>query len=190
MKMTIRWNRFVSCALFLSLTAMLCLRSIDSGRAQDKTGGAVAANAQAEDLLDLRGDVPNPRRIDATELHKLPRAETRTTDPHDPAKDIVYSGTPLVEVLKAGGLLLDPGMTGICETVKITVLVEASDGYRAAFSLAELDPELTDRVILLADTKDGQLLPPREGPFRIIVPGEKRQARWVRQVRAVTVHKN
>ena len=68
------------------------------------------------------------------ELHKLPRAETRTTDPHDPGKEIVYSGVPLVEVLKAGGLLLDPGMTGISETVKMTVLVEASDGYRAAFS--------------------------------------------------------
>jgi hypothetical protein len=75
--------------------------------------------------------------------------------PHDPGKEIVYSGTPLVEVLKAGGLLLDPGMTGIRETVKMTVLVEASDGYRAAFSLAELDPEMTDRVVLLADTKDG-----------------------------------
>ena len=100
MKLTIRWNRFTSCTLFLSLTWMLCLWSIDSGRAQDKTGGAVGAKAQAEDLLDLRGDVPNPRRIDVPELHKLPRAETRTTDPHDPGKEIVYSGTPLVEVLR------------------------------------------------------------------------------------------
>ena len=81
-------------------------------------------------------------------------------------------------------------MTSIRETVKMTVLVEASDGYRAAFSLAELDPEMTDRVVLLADTKDGQPLSPREGPFRIIVPGEKRPARWVRKVRALTVRKN
>ena len=58
------------------------------------------------------------------------------------------------------------------------------------FALAELDLELTDRVILLADTKDGQPLPPNEGSFRIIVPGEKRPARWVREVRAVTVRKN
>jgi DMSO/TMAO reductase YedYZ molybdopterin-dependent catalytic subunit len=187
MKMTIRWKRFASCVLLLSLTWMLCLRSIDSAWTQDKTGDAVGANLQADGLLDLGGDVPNPRRIDASELHKLPRAETRTTDPHDPAKEIVYSGTPLVEVLKAGGLLLDSGMASIRETVTMTVLVEATDGYRAVFSLAELDPELTDRVILLADTKDGQSLPPREGPFRVIVPGEKRPARWVRQVKAVTV---
>src|ERR1700688_4566745 len=190
MKMTIRWNRFASCALFLSLTVMLCLQPIDSGRSQDKTGGGVGAIAQADDSLELRGGVPNPRRVDAHELRKLPRAETRTTDPHDPGKEIVYSGTPLVEVLKAGGLLIDPGMTGIRETVRMTVLVEASDGYRAAFSLAELDPELTDRVVLLADTKDGQPISSRDGPFRIIVPGEKRPVRWVRQVRTVTVRKN
>jgi hypothetical protein len=63
MKTTIRWNCFAAGALFLSLTAMLCLWSIDSSRAQDKTGGAVGANAQAEDLLDLRGDVPNTESI-------------------------------------------------------------------------------------------------------------------------------
>jgi hypothetical protein len=27
---------------------------------------------------------------------------------------------------------------------------------------------------------DSQPLPPREGPFRIVVPGEKRPASWVR----------
>jgi DMSO/TMAO reductase YedYZ molybdopterin-dependent catalytic subunit len=186
MKMTIRWNRFASCT-FLSLTWMLYLQSID---AQVKAGDAVGVNAQAEDWLDLRGDLPNPRRIDASELHKLPRAEARTADPHDPGKEIIYSGTPLVEVLKAGGLLLDSDMAGIRETVTMTVLVEANDGYRAVFSLAELDSELIDRVVLLADTKDGQPLPPREAPFRIIVPGEKRPARWVRQVKAVIVRKN
>jgi hypothetical protein len=49
---------------------------------------------------------------------------------------------------------------------------------------------LTDRIILLADARDGQPLSPHEGPFRIIVPKEKRPARWVRQVKSVTVRKN
>jgi DMSO/TMAO reductase YedYZ molybdopterin-dependent catalytic subunit len=190
MKMMTRSNRFASCALLLGLTWMFCLWSIKSAWAQDKSGGAGGANAQAEDFLDLRGDVPNPRRIDAAELHKLPRTEMRTTDPHDPSKEIVYSGTPLLEVLKAGGLRFDSGTARIRDTVAITVLIKAADGYRAAFALAELDSELTDRIILLADTKDGQPLPPSEGSFRVIVPGEKRPARWVRQVRAVTVRQN
>jgi hypothetical protein len=92
----------------------------------------------------------------------LPRAEIGT-DPHDPTKEIIYSGTPLMEALKAGGLVLDSGMAGIRQTVTMAVFVEATDGLRAVLSLAELDPELTDRVILLADIKDGQRLPRREG---------------------------
>jgi hypothetical protein len=42
---------------------MLCLEPIDSGSAQNKTGDAIGATAQEENFLDLRGDVPNPRRI-------------------------------------------------------------------------------------------------------------------------------
>jgi DMSO/TMAO reductase YedYZ molybdopterin-dependent catalytic subunit len=191
MKMTIRWNRFATyTTLPLGIVLMLCLQSIDSGWAQNKAGDAVSPSAQAEGFLDLLGDLPNPRRIDVSELHRLPRVEVRTTDPHDPGKEIVYSGTTLVETLKTGGLVVDSGMAGLRDAVKMTVIVEATDGYRAVFSLAELDPELTDRVILLADTKDGQPLPLREGPLRIIVPGEKRPARWVRQVKALTVRNN
>jgi hypothetical protein len=55
---------------------------------------------------DLRADQANPRRIRASELHTLPRAEVWTTDPLYSDKDIVYSGTPLVEILKAGWLAL------------------------------------------------------------------------------------
>ena len=54
--------------------------------------------------------------------------------------------------------------------------------HRAVFALAELDPAFTDRVILLADHRDGKALSTRDGPFQIIVPGEKKHARWVRQV--------
>jgi DMSO/TMAO reductase YedYZ molybdopterin-dependent catalytic subunit len=190
MKVTIRRNRFIFATLFLGLIAMLCPLAIDAGWSQDKTGDQVAANSQVEDFLDLRGDVPNPRRIEAAEFHKMPRVELRLKEPHDPSKEVVYSGTPLVEVLKAGGLLLDADMASVRQIVAMTVMVEGADGYRAAFSLAELNPELTDRVVLLADTKDGQPLSAREGPFRIVAPGEKRPARWVRQVTVLTVRKN
>ena len=83
---------------------------MDSGWAQNKTGDAVSPGAEAEGSLDLLGDLPKPRRIDVSELHSLPRVDVRTTDPHDPGKEIVYSGTPLVETLKTGGLLLDSNM--------------------------------------------------------------------------------
>jgi DMSO/TMAO reductase YedYZ molybdopterin-dependent catalytic subunit len=190
MKMSFWGKRFISSVLLFSLTWILGLWSVDNGWTQNKSGEVVGTNAHAEESLDLLGDLPHPHRMDASALHQLPRVEVRTTDPHDPGKEIVYAGIPLMEMLKVGGLQLDSGMEGIRETVAMTVVVGGSDGYRAAFALAELEPELTDRVILLAYIKDGQPLPPREGPFRIIVPGEKRPARWVRQVSAVTVHRN
>ena len=62
------------------------------------------------------------------------------------------------------------------------LVVEAADGYRAVFALPELDPESTDAVVLLADRRDGQPLDAKEGPLRVVVPGEKRHAGRVRQV--------
>ena len=73
------------------------------------------------------------------------------------------------------------------EAVAGYVVVDAADGYQAVFAMAELDPALTDRVILLADRKGGQPLGAFEGPLRVIVPGEKRPARWVRQVRVLWI---
>ena len=66
--------------------------------------------------------------------------------------------------------------------MKLYVLVKARDGYAAVFALPEFDLGFTDRVIVLADQRDGHPLGNVEGPLRIIVPGEKRHARWVRQV--------
>jgi hypothetical protein len=44
--------------------------------------------------------------------------------------------------------------------------------------------------VLLADLRDGMPLVEREGLYRIVVPDEKKQARWVRQVTALTVRKH
>ena len=40
-------------------------------------------------------------------------------------------------------------------------------------------------MVILADTRDGQPLEKYKGPFQVVVPGEKRQARWVRMVKEI-----
>ena len=67
------------------------------------------------------------------------------------------------------------------------VLVESVDQPSVLFATAEFDVALTDKRILLADTKDGRPLTAPEGPFRIIVPDEKQPTRWVKQVWAIYV---
>jgi hypothetical protein len=61
-------------------------------------------------------------------------------------------------------------------------LIEAADGYRVVFALAEIDPAFATREIILADERDGKLLDAKEGPLRIVAPGDRRPARWARQV--------
>jgi len=67
------------------------------------------------------------------------------------------------------------------------VLITATDGYQVIFTLADTDPAFTDRVIILADRKDGKPLPEKEGPFRIVAPSEKRPARWIRNVKTIAI---
>ena len=70
-------------------------------------------------------------------------------------------------------------------------MAEAADGYRVVIALPELDPGFTDKQIVLAYLKDGKPLDEKEGPYRIVIPDEKRMARWIRQViklRIVDVH--
>ena len=46
------------------------------------------------------------------------------------------------------------------------------------------------REIILADKRDGKPLAGlagKEGPFRIVAPGDKRPARWIRQVASMKV---
>ena len=90
-----------------------------------------------------------------------------------------------MEILRQAGVKLGEQLRG--QEMTTYVLVKAADNYQVVFAVAELDPGFTDRVVFLADQRDGKVLSPTEGPLRMIVPGEKRQARWVRQVTTLTV---
>jgi hypothetical protein len=67
------------------------------------------------------------------------------------------------------------------------LLVEAADGYRVVIALPELDPAFTDKLAVLAFLRDGKPLGEKEGPCRIVIPDEKRMARWVRQVTTLKI---
>ncbi len=67
------------------------------------------------------------------------------------------------------------------------LLAEGSDGYRAVFAWAELDPSFTDKAVYVVTKRDGKPLAESEGPFRLVVPGEKRNARSVRQLKLLRI---
>jgi hypothetical protein len=104
---------------------------------------------------------------------------------HDHAGAAHFEGVPLSAVLSLAGVQLGDTLRGT--RMAEALLVEASDGYEVVFALAEVDPAFATREIILADKRDGKVLDAKEGPYRIVVPGDSRPARWVRQVTTLRV---
>ena len=69
------------------------------------------------------------------------------------------------------------------------VRATAVDGYELIFSLGELDPGLNSNEVIVADTMDGKPLADQQGPFRIVVPYDKRGVRSVRMLQPLEVVK-
>jgi DMSO/TMAO reductase YedYZ molybdopterin-dependent catalytic subunit len=137
----------------------------------------------AKASLRISGEVERQLTLGAEDLAKLPRRSVRAKD-HG-GKESEFEGLALVAVLTLAGVKFGEDLRG--KNLELYLVVEAADGYRAVFALPELDPAYTDKVILLADKRDGKSMDAREGPLRIVVPDEKRHARWVRQVTGLVV---
>ena len=121
-----------------------------------------------------RDGVPIPATVLTLEdLAKLPRATAAV-------KGRTYEGVSVSELLRRAKQPLGEELRG--SLLSRFVVAIAHDGYRVVFSLPELDPAMTDSRILVADHMDGKPLPSREGPLRVIVPGEKHESRWIRMV--------
>jgi DMSO/TMAO reductase YedYZ molybdopterin-dependent catalytic subunit len=136
--------------------------------------------------ITIGGSVVTPLTISAADLKKMPRQTLKVVNPHD-KKTEVYEGVPLAELLKRAGVPQGEAVRG--PLLASYILVEAADGYRVVFSLAELDAGFLDSDVLVADTMNGTPLPAGQGPFKLVAPHEKRPARWVRMVKSLTVVK-
>jgi hypothetical protein len=67
------------------------------------------------------------------------------------------------------------------------VLATARDGYAVVYTLTEMDAAFTDSEILIADRGKGQALSAAQGPFRIVVPADKKPARSLRMLERIDV---
>jgi len=149
--------------------------------AQSNSGLAQAGGAPT---LHVGGAVQTPLTLTVADLKKMPRKTLTVTNPHSQKKE-TYEGVALEEILRKAGAPNGEKMRG--PAMATYVLAEASDNYRVVFSLAEIDSGILDSEITVADTMDGAPLSEKEGPFKIVAPHEKRPARWIRMVTAITL---
>jgi DMSO/TMAO reductase YedYZ molybdopterin-dependent catalytic subunit len=164
--------------ILFATVAGLLLRPAPNVSAQ--AAPATAAVAQ----LRIAGEVSTPLVLTVADLKKMPRKTLSVVNPHD-NKTETYEGVLLEELLKRAGVAQGEKLRG---ALMVTyVIAEAEDGYRVVFSLAELDSGILDSDVIVADTMNGESLAPKQGPFRLVAPHEKRPARWVRMLKSITV---
>lgn len=121
--------------------------------------------------------------LDAATLAGWPRAKA-SAGAHDDAPS-VWEGVALIDVLRKSGAPVDQQLRGgaLASVVRVT----AGDGYQVVFSLAELDAAFGNAAVVLVDTRDGKPLSAADGPFRLVVPADKRAGRWLRNVVRIEV---
>ena len=131
-----------------------------------------------------RDGVPKPvLQLTLGDIAAMPRT-TLPGKTHD-GKDHTFEGVAMAELLRRAGLPQGENVRG--PMLARYILVSAHDGYRAIFSLPEFDPAFTDNRALLADKMDGRPLSDHDGPLRLVLPSEKREARWVRMVERIEI---
>jgi len=137
---------------------------------------ATAVFAQSIEVAGLDG-----RTVSVT----LTGLERRTVITEDRGLRSEFHGVALRDVLFKAGIPFGDAIKG--PALARVIIASAPDGYRVVYAIAELDGAFTDQIVLLADRRDGRPLLPDTGPLQIVVPNDKRPARWIRQVNKIEV---
>lgn len=119
-----------------------------------------------------------------TEFAALPRQKLSTPD-HYTQMPRNFSGVVVREILERCGLPFGNLMRG--PAMQLAVVFRSSDGYGVVFALAEFDDLFSSRTLLLADPEERKPLDEKAAPFQLIVPGDKKGARWARMVTSIEV---
>jgi hypothetical protein len=144
---------------------------------------AAAAVRAAEPALT----VSSPQKtllLSADDFGRLLRTEVVATDPHEKASHR-YSGVAVRDLLASVGAPLADKLRG--PALQLAVLVRSLDGYAVLYALPEFDESFSYRTIIVADRIDGAPIAGKAGPLRIIVPGDKHAARWIRMVKSIEI---
>ena len=143
---------------------------------------ATSAFAQTSDPLTIRRPDGTSISLSAAQLSALPRVNGRASA-HGNA--FAYEGHDLREVLRLGGITSVDSLRG--RDLRRVVVFAGSDGYAAVMALSEFDSSIGGRRAIVVDREDGKPLPAERGPRRLIVEGDQRPTRWVRQLVRIEV---
>jgi hypothetical protein len=114
-------------------------------------------------------------------LAALPHVAVTVHNEHTKG-DETYSGVPLIALLAPLGVTDKPRG----KDLRLYIVAVGSDGYEVVYSIGEVTPDVHDATVLVADTENGAPID-ADGPLKLVATGEKRPARWVRNLVAIKV---
>ena len=139
-----------------------------------------AAGAQGHALSIQSGD--KAITLTMADLAAMPMSKLMIREEHTRE----YEGVEVAELLKRAGVTFGQSLRG--PRLASYVVATGADGYRIVIALPEIDPEFTQHPgALVAVRQNGQPLAARDGPLQLILPGDRRHARWVRSLAAIHV---
>jgi len=119
--------------------------------------------------------------FDPTKLEGFEKVEVKLTED---GQAVTYQGVALASLLekqsKGAGTM--PVLRSLSDAV---LLVRGTDGYQAAVSAAAAAMDPKGARYLLAIARDGKPLEQGQGPVRLIIPGDTKHVRWVKDVKTI-----
>ena len=171
----------LACLLALSL-AMTPAKS----NAQNPSTGAMAGHAHAPATpstsvtLSVGGKTTT---LSMTDLQAMPQ-KTLTVHNEHTKKDETYTGVELAGLLAKYGAPFDKA--GEKKIFHSYLRVEGTDHYFVLYSGAEVQNAIHNADVLVAISMDGKPLG-EDGQIKLVASGEKRPARWVRNLSSITL---
>jgi DMSO/TMAO reductase YedYZ molybdopterin-dependent catalytic subunit len=144
-----------------------------------------ASIVTAEDTVAVAvaGHVRHPQHFDLAALRKLPPQRVEVSFQGERGvTQANFTGVPLWALLdEAGGLVDADKGAELRHTVKVT----AKDGYLVVLSTGEIAPEFGAKPAILAYQRNDE--PAGQSGLRLVMPGDKRGGRNVRDVVTIDV---
>lgn len=121
--------------------------------------------------------------LSMADLKAMPQRTLRVHNGHN-NQDETYTGVGLDDLLAKYGVSLANGNAH--KVYHSYIKAEGTDKYWVLYSASELIPELHTWDSIIAITVDGEPIL-ADGEFRMVASGERRPARWVNNLTALTI---
>ena len=119
----------------------------------------------------------------AADLKAMPHKTVAVYNEHAKTNES-YSGVPLTELLAKAGAPTGEKLRG--KGFLLYVVAEGTDHYKVVYSIDETDPANHTGDVIVADTLNGAAIA-ADGAFKLVSSEDKRPARWVRNLSAITL---